>query len=75
MEYFLQAQGLLLVDSRAPEETIISAGVTDSLMADFKEDKVIWRSRASDDELTLMSCKQLGCNMVKLIQQLRNMLD
>lgn len=70
MEYFLQGHGLHLADTRDPEGTIMSAGVTGSLMADFKDDKVIWRRSATDDELTVTACKQLGRNMVKLIEQL-----
>lgn len=70
MEYFLQAHGLHVVDSRDPVGTIMSTGVTGSLMADFKEEKVIWRRNATDDELIVASCKQLGRNMVKMIQKL-----
>lgn len=70
MEYFLQAHGLFVVDPRDPLGPIMSTGITGSLMADFKEDKVIWRRNTTEDELIVESCKQLGRNMVKLIQQL-----
>lgn len=71
MEYFLQAQGLHVVDTRNQEEAIVSVGVTGTLMADFKDGNVIWRRNATEDELTVASCKQLGRNMVMLIQQLK----
>ncbi|MGE4272810.1 MAG: flavodoxin family protein [Desulfitobacterium sp.] len=70
MDYFMHAHGIHVVDSRDPAGPLMYAGVTGSLMEDFKEDKVTWRRNATDDELTVASCKQIGRNMVKLIQQL-----
>lgn len=71
MEYFLHAQGLYLVDTRDADGPIMSAGVTGSLMADFKDGKVVWRRNATDDELTVLACKQLGRNIVAAIKALQ----
>ena len=70
MEHFLRAQGLLVVDTRSPEGPIMDAGVTGSLLVELKDGKVIFRRSATDDELTVASCKQLGRNMVNLITKL-----
>lgn len=70
MECFLQFHGLHVVDSRDPNEAIKAPLVAGSLMEGFKDDRVIWRRNAVDDELLVSSCKQLARNMVKLIRQL-----
>lgn len=70
MEHYLQSQGLHLTDTRDPASPIVSSGVTGSLMADFQDNKTLWRSSAVDEELTAASCKQLGRNMVRLIHRL-----
>ena len=70
MEFFLQAHGLHLVDSRHPESLIRSHGVSGTLMEDFKDGKPIWRNSIHEDELIVASCKQLGRNMVKLVELL-----
>lgn len=70
MECFLQFHGLHVVDSRDPNEAIKAPLVAGSLMEGFKDDRVIWRRNAVDDELLVASCKQLARNMVKLIRQL-----
>lgn len=70
MEYFLYAQGLHIVDTRDADGPIMAAGVAGSLMADFKEGKVVWRRNTVEDELTVLACKQLGRNMVGLINKL-----
>lgn len=71
MSNFLQAHGLYVVDARDPMGANVNIGVTGSLMADFKDDAIIWRRNATEDELTVQFCKQLGRNMVKLIEQLK----
>ncbi|TYO97299.1 flavodoxin family protein [Desulfallas thermosapovorans] len=70
MEYFLTAQGLLVVDARAQNAPIVSAGVAGSLLADFKDGKVVWRKSVEEDEATMLAARQLGRNMVELIKSL-----
>ena len=70
MEYFLKAQSLLVVDTRNPEGPIMDAGVAGSLVVELKDGKMVFRRNATDDELTVASCKQLGRNMVNLITKL-----
>lgn len=69
MKFFLHAQGMHVVDTRDPDGPIITVNVAGSLMADFKNSKVIWRRSAVDDELSVLACKQIGHNMVNLITQ------
>lgn len=71
IEHFLLAHGLHLVDTRDSDGAILASGVTGSLMAEYKDGKVIWRRKATDDELAVAACKQLGRNMVALIRQLK----
>lgn len=71
MEYYLQLQGLYVVDSRDPNEVIKTVMAAGSLMEGVKDDKMIFRSNAIDDDLLVTSCKQLARNMVKLIRQLK----
>ncbi|NQS75813.1 MAG: flavodoxin family protein [Peptococcaceae bacterium] len=70
MESFLQFQGLHVVDCRNPNEAIKAPILAGSLMEGFKDERVIWRRNAIDDQLIVASCKQLARNMVKLIHQL-----
>ncbi len=70
MECFLQFQGLHVVDCRNPNEAIKAPILAGSLMEGFKDERVIWRRNAIDDQLIVASCKQLARNMVKLIHQL-----
>lgn len=70
MENYLQCQGLYIADTRDPAGPIMSDGVTASLMAGFKDGKIIWRNTVIDDELIVAACRQLGRNMVTLIRQL-----
>lgn len=70
MEYFLHSHGLYLVDTRDADGPVMSIGVTGSLMADFKDGRVVWRRNATDDEFTVSACRQLGRNMVKMIKRL-----
>ncbi|TGE39279.1 flavodoxin family protein [Desulfosporosinus fructosivorans] len=71
MEYYLQLQGLHVVDSRDPNEVIKTVIAAGSLMEGVKDDKMIFRRTAIEDELLVASSKQLARNMVKLIRQLK----
>ena len=70
MEHFLTAQGLYVVDSRKQETPIMSGGVNGTLFADVKDGKIIWRKSVSEDEVTMLDCRQLGRNMVTSIKSL-----
>lgn len=70
METFLQFHGVYVVDCRDPNVPITAPVVAGSLMEGFKDERVIWRRNATDDQLIVASCKQLARNMVKLIRQL-----
>ncbi|ACL18383.1 multimeric flavodoxin WrbA [Desulfitobacterium sp. LBE] len=70
MEGFLQAHGLHIVDARNPNTGIFTIGVVGAMMSGFKEDKAVWRRSGADDELVQATSRQLGRNMVALIQQL-----
>ncbi|HBX24543.1 MAG TPA: flavodoxin family protein [Desulfotomaculum sp.] len=70
MEYFMQAQGLHVVDTRDQNGPILDSGVHGSLMAGIKDGKVAWWRSAVDNELNVTACKQLARNMSKLITQL-----
>jgi len=71
MEHFLMAQGLVLADCRDEKKGIISACVAASLCADVKDGKPVWRKSALEDEVAVLSCRQLGRNMVELIKRLK----
>lgn len=69
MESFLLGQGLQIVDTRNQNGGVIAAGAIGSLVEDFKDGKIIWRRNATDDELVVEACKQLGRNMVEHIRR------
>ena len=71
MEYYLQLQGLHVVDSRDPDAVIGTVMAAGSLMKGIENNKMIFRRNVAEDELLVASCKQLARNMVKLIQQLK----
>ncbi len=70
MTHFLHAHGLFVVDCRDQNGMILSHEAAATLMADYRDGKVIWRKSAQEDELIIASCKQLARNMVNLIQAL-----
>ena len=70
MEYFMQAQGLHVVDTRDQNGPIFDSGVHGSLLAGMKDGKASWWRSALDNELNVTACKQLARNMVQLITQL-----
>lgn len=72
MENFLQNHGLYIADSRAPDDDVLTTGVSGALMLGYKDNKIVWRNSAIDDELIQVVCKQLGRNMVKLIDSINH---
>jgi multimeric flavodoxin WrbA len=71
MERFLRAQGLLVVDDRAPDGPIYTAGAAGTMFESIRGDEVTWKKSVAEDELALRSCRQIGRNMVALIRRLR----
>lgn len=70
MEHFLKAQGLLLVDGRAVDEPIYAGGAMGTMFDSINERGVVWKKSVQEDVLAIRFCRQLGRNMVELIQRL-----
>lgn len=70
MEHFIVNQGLYVIDSRNQEAPIISVGVNGTLFVNIQDGKTIWRRSVSEDEITMLACRQLGRNMVHAINSL-----
>ncbi|WP_066634049.1 flavodoxin family protein [Desulfolucanica intricata] len=71
MEFFLTAQGLLVVDPRGQEGPIMYGAAAGSLLADVQDGKILWRKSIMEDEAAILACRQLGRNMVNLISKLK----
>ncbi len=70
MEHFLRAHGLLLADSRRADGGIITTGAAGTMFGNYKEGRVSFRKGVEEDEAAIAACKQVGRNMVALINRL-----
>lgn len=72
LKEFLKAHGLILADCRDPDEPLISSGAMASLTSGFGEGEPVYRETALEDEVAVLSCRQLGRNIVNKIEDERN---
>lgn len=68
MESYLLSQGLTVVDSRNHDGEIISSFACGSMLAGMKEGQPVWRRGVLEDEAALLSCRQLGRNIVEALK-------
>ena len=71
MSSFLSAQGLVLVGPWDPENGIQTGGAQGSMAKAFEEGKLIWNRSVTEDDMAIQSCRQLGMNMLKLLNRLK----
>ncbi|MHB1651706.1 MAG: flavodoxin family protein [Desulfitobacteriaceae bacterium] len=69
LERFLQAHGLIIVDSRASQEGIYNLGAMGSHYNRMEEGQIKWHAGVAEDPLALRECRQLGRNLVKAIRR------
>jgi multimeric flavodoxin WrbA len=67
MQSYLMSQGLMVVDSRNPQDGIISSYACGSMFAGMKEGQPVWRSGILEDEAAVLSCRQMGRNIVEAL--------
>lgn len=73
MQDFMMQQGMLIADCRKADAMVASAGVGGSLTGGTVDGKPQYRRRFTDDERVLEDAKQLGRNMVRLIEETRGL--
>jgi len=71
MERYLKSQGLIVVDDRKQDAGILTAGAAGTLLADYQDKQVSFRKSVEEDQLAIEACKQIGRNMVDLINRLK----
>ena len=69
MEQFFATHEMLIVHPR-PEGPVIASSITGSLMAGMKDGKPRWRRSVDEDPIAPALTRQLGKDMVELIQKL-----
>lgn len=69
MEQFFATHEMLIVHPR-PEGSVIASSITGSLMAGMKDGKPRWRRSVDEDPIAPALARQLGKDMVELIQKL-----
>lgn len=69
MEQFFATHEMLIVHPR-PEGPVIASSITGSLMAGMKDGKPRWRRSVDEDPIAPALARQLGKDMVGLIQKL-----
>lgn len=69
MEQFFATHEMLIVHPR-PEGPVIASSITGSLMAGMKDGKPRWRRSVDEDPIAPALARQLGKDMVELIQKL-----
>jgi multimeric flavodoxin WrbA len=68
MEDFLKGQGLIIADSRNPEEGITSNGAIGTRQHDYDGEKIIWNKGVEEDMIAMNACRQLAKNTANLIR-------
>lgn len=69
MEQFFATHEMLIVHPR-PEGPVVASSITGSLMAGMKDGKPRWRRSVDEDPIAPALARQLGKDMVELIQKL-----
>ncbi len=69
MEQFFATHEMLILHPR-PEGPVIASSITGSLMAGMKDGKPRWRRSVDEDPIAPALARQLGKDMVELIQKL-----
>lgn len=69
LENFFATHEMLIVHPR-PEGPVIASSITGSLMAGMKDGKPRWRRSVEEDPIAPLLARQLGKDMVELIQKL-----
>lgn len=69
MEQFFATHEMLIVHPR-PKGPVIASSITGSLMAGMKDGKPRWRRSVDEDPIAPALARQLGKDMVELIQKL-----
>ena len=69
MENFFAAHEMLIVHPR-PEGPVLGSGITGSLMAGMQDGKPRWRRSVEEDPIAPLLARQLGKDMVELINKL-----
>jgi multimeric flavodoxin WrbA len=70
LEKFLNAHGLIVADARDPQFGIQFSGAMGTLQKSFDNSGVVWHKNVNEDIAALQACKQLGKNMLKLLNGL-----
>lgn len=70
MENFFATHEMLIVHPR-PEGPVLGSGITGSLMAGIQDGKPRWRRSVDEDPIAPVLARQLGKDMVELIQKLQ----
>lgn len=69
LNQFCATHEMIVVNPR-PEGPVIASSITGSLMAGMKEGKPQWRRSVSEDPIAPVVARQLGTDMVELINKL-----
>ncbi|MBS4025556.1 MAG: flavodoxin family protein [Clostridia bacterium] len=71
IEVFLKSQGLLLADSRDHNSMIINGGPAGTMFESYDGEKATFKRSVEEDLLAIQSCRQLGKNMMELLERLK----
>ena len=69
LERFLQHQGLRVVEARDPRSGVYNLGPMGTLFDSLDGDEMRWKRGVMEDSLTVKTCRVLGQNLLRLLQQ------
>lgn len=69
LERFLQHHGLRVVEARDPRSGVYNLGPMGTLFASLSGEEMRWNRGVMDDSLTVKTCRVLGQNLLRLLNQ------